>query len=167
MKPTRAWCCILCGALVLMAGAHMSPSVLAAPAVDEMSSAELGALFRTPGLVVADGLGAYDEDYRSVTPASSDQRATVSVDAGISGNDREMVCAALGDALNYLRGRALKSRRVAYGSDSGILRWYNSHCLSRPRSEKTGAAKNPVDPNTLQALRRIVSSHPRDSLDAY
>ena len=167
MKQMRASCCALCGALVITAGAFMSSGVTAAPAVDEMSTAELRSLFRTPGLVVADGLGTYDEDYRSLTQASNDERFVASADAAVAGNDRELVCAALGDALNYLRGRALKSRRVAYGSDSGILRWYNRHCLNSPRSENTGEARTPVDPITLQALRRSVSSQPQESLDAY
>ncbi len=63
MKITRASCCSLCGALVWMAGASMSPGALAASAVAEMGPAELRSLFRTPGLIVADGLGDYNEDY--------------------------------------------------------------------------------------------------------
>ncbi len=164
MKLTRASCCTLCGALVWMAGAPLFPGALAAPAVDEMSPAELRSLFRAPGLIVPDGLGAYNEDYRTVMPMSKEDRGA---DVAVAGGDRETVCAALGDALNYLRGRALKSRRVAYGSDTDILRWYNRHCLKIPVSEKTSAAKSPVDPVTLAALRRIVLSHPQESLDAY
>ncbi len=167
MKLTRASCCTLCGALVWMAGTSMSPAALANPAVEEMSPAELRSLFRSPGLIVSDGLGTYNEDYRSVTPASKHEHRIESAHIAVSSADRETVCAALGDALNYLRGRALASRRVAYGPDTDILRWYNRHCLIGPSSEKTSAAKTPVDPRTLEALRHIVLSHPQESLDAY
>ncbi len=102
-----------------------------------------------------------------MTPASDYERRTESANVAVSGNKREAVCVALGDALNYLRGRALKSRRVAYGSDTGILRWYNSHCLSSTCGEKTRTAETPVDPMTLEALRRTVLSQPQKTLDAY
>ncbi len=167
MKTTRSVCHTLCGALVWLTSASVPWIVVAAPAVDEMSPAELRALFHAPGFGVPDELGTSNEDYRSVASRSEEIRQHSRASLTVSGADRDAICVALGDALNSLRGRAVVSRRVAYGSDSGIVRWYQSHCLIQQRVDGRRAAKAFVDPVTLKALRRIALTHPKESLDAY
>ncbi len=166
MKTTRSACWTLCGALVWLTSAS-TPSTATAANVTEMSPQQLRALFHQPGFSVPDGLGDYDENYRSVTSASEEKPQFEKSGVTVSGVDRNAICVALGDALNYLRGRALASRRVAYGSGTGILRWYNDHCLTQERSVSPRRAKSSVDPNTLNALRRMALTHPQESLDAY
>lgn len=166
MKTTRSTCCMLCGALVWLTSAS-TPSSATAANVTEMSPQELRALFHQPGFSVPDGLGDYDENYRPVTSGSEEKPQFEKSGVIVSGVDRDTICVALGDALNYLRGRALASRRVAYGSETGILRWYNNHCLIQERSASTRTARSSVDRDTLNALRRMVLTHPQESLDAY
>lgn len=157
----------LIGALVWMAGVSAPIAAAEARDVAQMAPDELRALFHEPGFSMPDGLGSYNEDYRSNTSASKKERQFEKSAVTVSGNDRGAICTALGDALNYLRGRALAFPRVAYGPDSAILRWYNGNCVTNERPERTRTTNNSVDPVTLKELRRIVVTHPQEYLDAY
>lgn len=165
MNSKRRLGSALLGALFCIAG--VTAPALAAEDVAGMSPAELRTLFHQPGFSVPDGLGDYNEDYHAGSRQSAAGQSAESSTIAVSRADRGAICAALADALNYLRGRDFSARRVAYGNDSDIVRWYDNNCVNANRAEPVAASDRVIDHATLKALRRLVIENPPKRLDDY
>ncbi len=167
MKTATSAYFAMYGALVWLAGASAPLDAAAKQTVAEMNPAELRALFHQPEFSVPDGLGDYNEDYRSTAPAEHEGRNAGISTVAESNIDYSAVCTTLKEALDYPRSRAAASRRVSFEPDSLIVRWYNASCTQGDLVDKPSASGASVDPAELKALRRYVSRNPEAPMNDY